>query len=76
MSQDLNGKPIEGECGELLKKYFLSDFRFGYKKYRGVTLPTRHEVFAKEVEELTVRNDDVWVVSYPKTGKIIYNCFH
>ncbi|KAL0270671.1 UNVERIFIED_CONTAM: hypothetical protein PYX00_008005 [Menopon gallinae] len=68
MTKDLTGQPIEGECGSLLEKYFLSDFRAAYRRYRGVTLPTRHEAFAERVENMAVRDEDVWVVSFPKTG--------
>lgn len=68
MMQDLKGEPIEGDCGALMEKFFLSNFRVGYRRYRGVTLPTRYEAFAERVENMTVRDDDVWVISFPKTG--------
>lgn len=68
MSSDLKGVPVEGKCGDLLEKYFLSDFRYAYRRYRGVVLPTRYEAFAERIENLEVRDDDIWVISYPKTG--------
>ncbi|EEB14513.1 conserved hypothetical protein [Pediculus humanus corporis] len=65
---DLSGESIDGECGELLKKYFLGTLRNGYKRYRGVTLPSHYGNYADKVENFEVRNEDVWVISYPKTG--------
>lgn len=69
---DLKGEPIGGECGELLKKYFINDFRFGYKRYRGVTMPVSFEPYMDKIENLIVREDDIWVMSYPKTGERKY----
>lgn len=69
MPSDLEGSPITGEIGDILDKYFISDFRSkGYKKFRDVTLPAAHGRFAEAVENFNVRDDDVWVMSYPKTG--------
>lgn len=69
MSDASRGEPIHGECRELLEKNFLSELRAEYRRYRGVTMPISHEAFAEKIENMEVRDDDVWVVSYPKTGK-------
>lgn len=68
MSEDLKGQPLDGECAKLLQEHFVSDFRYGYKKYRGVVLSERYQTFADKIENLEVRDDDIWVMSYPKTG--------
>lgn len=69
MPSELQGSPITGEIGDILEKYFISDFRSkGYRKFRNVTLPAAHSRFAEAVENFQVRDDDIWVMSYPKTG--------
>ncbi|XP_048507812.1 uncharacterized protein LOC105685831 [Athalia rosae] len=60
--------PIDGELGEILKKTFTSHFRNGYITVDGVCLPDYYQKFADAIENFEVRNDDVWVCSFPKTG--------
>lgn len=67
---ELKGVPIEGDIGRLLKENFTSVHRPGYKRYNGVCLPYCHDDYANQIENLEVRDDDVWVISYPKTGTI------
>jgi len=70
MTSSLEGTVIDGEVGEIQNKYFLSDFRpNGYRKFRNVTLPSCHSKLAERIENFEVRDDDVWIMSYPKTGK-------
>jgi len=63
---------FDGEVKEILDKYFSGHFRpEGYRKYRNVTLPACHSRFAERIENFEVRDDDVYVMSYPKTGKLL-----
>lgn len=62
---------VNGELGEILLKKFTNQFRNGYVKSRGYVLPEYYKKFGQRVEELEVRDDDLWVVSFPKTGKCI-----
>ncbi|PNF21435.1 Sulfotransferase family cytosolic 1B member 1 [Cryptotermes secundus] len=59
---------VNGELGEILLKKFTNQFRIGYVKSRGYVLPEYYRKFGQRVEELEVRDDDLWVVSFPKTG--------
>lgn len=52
----------------LLKEKFTSEFRTGYITVDGVCLPEYYAKFADAIENLEVRDDDVWVCSFPKTG--------
>ncbi|XP_069695754.1 luciferin sulfotransferase-like isoform X2 [Periplaneta americana] len=61
-------KDVDGELGDILLKYFTSEFRTGYVKLRGFVLPEYFKKFAQRVEDLEVRDDDLWIVSFPKTG--------
>jgi estrone sulfotransferase len=64
-------KEVDGELGDILLKQFTNSFRFGYVKSRGYILPESYKKFAQKIEELEVQDDDLWVVSFPKTGKCI-----
>ncbi|XP_046610967.1 luciferin sulfotransferase-like [Neodiprion virginianus] len=61
-------QPVDGELGEILKNTFTNDFRFGYVTVDGVCLPKYYEKFAEAIENFEVRDDDIWVCSFPKTG--------
>jgi len=60
---------IDGDLGDILLKNFTNCFRPGYVKSRGYILPEYYKKFGQKVKELEVRDDDLWVVSFPKTGK-------
>ncbi|KAK2575938.1 hypothetical protein KPH14_007300 [Odynerus spinipes] len=52
----------------ILKEKFTSEFRTGYITVDGVCLPERYEHFAEQIENFEVKDDDVWVCTFPKTG--------
>ncbi|XP_015173286.1 PREDICTED: amine sulfotransferase-like [Polistes dominula] len=52
----------------ILKEKFTSEFRSGYVTVKDVCLPERYKHFAEEIENFEIRDDDVWVCTFPKTG--------
>lgn len=56
------------ELGKLLNETFTSPQRTGYITVQGFCLPERYQKFAQAIEDFQVRDDDVWVCSFPKTG--------
>lgn len=61
---------VEGDANldQMLRERFTSEFRKGYVTMDGICLPQRYEEFAKAIEDFQVKDDDVWVCSFPKTG--------
>lgn len=55
---------------EILNKHFLNEFRTGYIKIDNFLLPEYFKEFSDSVESFEVKNTDIWVCSFPKTGKI------
>ncbi|KAL1449725.1 hypothetical protein WDU94_002205 [Cyamophila willieti] len=66
----LTFEPIsnETEIGKVLKSKFTSSFRTGYVRCKGVCMPEYYVEFAEDIINMDVRDDDVWVCSFPKTG--------
>lgn len=61
-------KKISGQYADMLDKSFgVKDslFEFGSS---GCLLPLWHQSFAQRIIDAEVREDDVWLISYPKTG--------
>ncbi|KAF2892846.1 hypothetical protein ILUMI_13325 [Ignelater luminosus] len=60
----------EGEVGRILKEEILCELcpRYILVGEDGTCLGEEYTKFAEQIKNLEVRNDDVWVVSYPKTG--------
>lgn len=69
---------MQGESEEnkyldgVLRDKFTSDFRTGYVSVDGVCLPQHYLNFQDAIENFQVRDDDVWVCSFPKTGMSIF----
>lgn len=61
--------PIDGKIGELLQRTSATEFRTGFISVDGVCLPEYYKKFAEQLENFEVRDDDVWVCSFPKTGE-------
>ncbi|XP_026674211.1 sulfotransferase 1 family member D1-like [Ceratina calcarata] len=56
------------DLDRLLKEKFTNDFRKGYVTVQGVCLPITYKRFEEEIENFEVKDDDVWVCSFPKSG--------
>lgn len=63
--------PIETDqdLDQILRDEFISEFRKGYTTVQGVCLPDRYEEFAEAIDNFEVRDDDIWICSFPKTGR-------
>ncbi|XP_063992975.1 luciferin sulfotransferase-like [Diachasmimorpha longicaudata] len=53
---------------ELWENIFNIEFTGKYISVRGVRLPENFTKFANEIENFEIRDDDVWVCSFPKAG--------
>lgn len=42
-------------------------------KMKKFVMPSHYRNYAMEIEKLDVRPDDIWVLSFPKSGR--HNCF-
>ncbi|XP_017782119.1 PREDICTED: sulfotransferase family cytosolic 1B member 1-like [Nicrophorus vespilloides] len=58
----------DSELIELRDRYGLSSARKGYGEFKGYSLPESFSKYQKEIEDLEVYDDDVWVTSFPKSG--------
>ncbi|CAG9821979.1 unnamed protein product, partial [Phaedon cochleariae] len=52
----------------ILKHDFTSTFRPGYITVEGVTMPKRFEELREDIYNWDVKEEDVWICSFPKTG--------
>lgn len=61
-------KKLSGRYADMLDKSFGAKdslYEFGRT---GCLLPIWHQSFAQRIIDAEVREDDVWLISYPKTG--------
>jgi hypothetical protein len=66
----------DSELDRLLNQFFMPPFRKGYVRIgpNEVLMPVRYVEYADRIEDMEVRDSDVWVVSHPKTGRLLYGC--
>lgn len=60
------------ELDEVLRRDFTTVFRPGYINVEGVTMPERFAEMKDDILNLEVSDKDVWVCSFPKTGKDLF----
>nr|CAD7448559.1 unnamed protein product [Timema bartmani]CAD7457250.1 unnamed protein product [Timema tahoe] len=68
MSGKLEYSTLDGDLGQVLEKSFTPDFRNGYVSVKDIVMPKYFTKFGDKIQNLEIYNDDVWVVSFPKTG--------
>lgn len=61
---------VKIKSNELLENY-TTELRTGYVKCKGHLFPNTFKHFGNEIECMEVRDDDIWVCTFPKSGKII-----
>ncbi|KAI4463026.1 sulfotransferase sult [Holotrichia oblita] len=49
-------------------KHFVNPLKAGVTKFKGVMLPVCFKDYAKEIEDMEVRDTDIWVTSFPKSA--------
>lgn len=54
---------------EYLIQYFLSPFREGYGKYDGCVLPVAYGKMQQRIYDWKVREQDIWIDTFPKSGE-------
>ncbi|XP_046737700.1 luciferin sulfotransferase-like [Diprion similis] len=59
---------FSGELLDLMRKVYNDPNISDMVKFDGVTMPEQYEKLADAVENFQVRDDDIWVCSFPKTG--------
>lgn len=50
--------------------HFSSLFREGNTTFSGCFLPTNFKKWQPKIYDLDVRTEDVWIVTFPKAGKL------
>lgn len=66
-------KPLSENYSKKLDKIFdVKDSFLQYNPGRFI-MPPQYKNLAQQILDFEVREDDVWVISYPRTGKIFYN---
>ncbi|XP_046737699.1 luciferin sulfotransferase-like [Diprion similis] len=64
----LQTERFSDEVTDLIKTVYKDQIHSNLYKVDGVTMPEYYETFVDTVENFQVRDDDVWVCSFPKTG--------
>lgn len=70
MAADITYTSVDNEVSDILNTCFVTSFRNGYVKANDVVLPVYFKKFGQRIQDMQVRDDDIWVCSYPKTGKV------
>jgi len=68
---DITYSSVDNEVSDILNKCFVTSFRNGYIKANDVVLPVYFKKFGQRIQDMEIRDDDVWVCSYPKTGYLV-----
>nr|CAI5825181.1 unnamed protein product [Callosobruchus analis] len=63
----MTARLTEEKLDEILSRDFTSSFRRGYVKVKGTTMPKRFEELQDEIYNWDVRDEDIWICSFPKT---------
>lgn len=61
--------PQRGPIGEKLDKFFRRENGFVDVNPGNVIMPRKYAEICEEIIESNVRKDDVWMISYPRTGE-------
>ncbi|XP_050537286.1 luciferin sulfotransferase-like [Daktulosphaira vitifoliae] len=68
MTADIKYTDVDSQVSDILKKCFVTSFRNGYLKANDVVLPVYFQKFGQRILDMDIRDDDIWVCSFPKTG--------
>lgn len=60
--------PLRGPIGDKLDKFFQRKNGFVEVNPGNVIMPRKYADICNEILDSRVRQDDVWMISYPRTG--------
>jgi len=60
--------PLRGQVGDKLDKFFQRENGFVEVSPGKVIMPRKYSDISNEILDSKVRMDDVWMISYPRTG--------
>lgn len=61
------------DLDQIMIDQFTNEFRKGYITVNGFSMPVGYKDLAETIENFEVKDDDIWVCSFPKTGTINFN---
>lgn len=61
--------PDDSDLDEIVQRDLTHKFCARYITIEGFTLPERYLAIKQQVDNFDVSENDVWVCSFPKTGK-------
>lgn len=67
----LKFETLNGDFGEKADKYFGIKGSLVEVTPSKCLMPPGYESLATQILEMPIRDDDIWLVSYPRTGKFI-----
>ncbi|XP_065215218.1 luciferin sulfotransferase-like [Planococcus citri] len=59
---------LDNKSKEYLTKNFTTTVRTGYVKCKGYLFPNTFQNFGDKIENMEIRDDDIWVCTFPKSG--------
>ncbi|KAL5235519.1 hypothetical protein ACI65C_002929 [Semiaphis heraclei] len=65
---DITYSSVDNEVSDILNKCFVTSFRNGHIKANDFMLPVNFKKFGQCILDMDIRDDDIWVCSYPKSG--------
>lgn len=65
---EIHCRPLRGSIGARLDKFFQHENGFVEVSPGSVIMPRKYADICNEILDSKVRKDDVWMISYPRTG--------
>ena len=65
---DIHYNELDREACEKLDKFFLKKNGYIEVSPGNVVLPRKYSELAENAASMPVKKDDIWLVSYPRTG--------
>lgn len=70
MPNEVKCSPLLGSIGEKLDSFFQRKNCFIEVNPGHVIMPKKYQDISDEIINSDVRHDDVWMISYPRTGTL------
>jgi len=71
MASTLEYKELKGHWAEYLQLRLTNVFRSGFISCNDCILPENFKSFGDRIQQLDVRDDDIWLCSFPKSGLLV-----